>query len=119
VSKSHSARHKELTILGIVLCLLAALFAIESKLAWYGPDGSPTAQVSASKLQAAEAPRLVAQALASTLPIPHFPETAQILALILAAGAARSAPLPEKAQPARLISSSLSPHLFFRPPPAR
>ena len=108
-----------LTILGIVLCLLAALFAIESKLAWYEPVGSPTFQISASKLQAAEAPRLVAQALASSLPAPYLEEIATILAFILVIGAAGCAVLPEKAQTARALSFSFSPNLFFRPPPAR
>lgn len=108
-----------LTILGIVLCLLAALFAIESKLAWYEPVGSPTFQISASKLQAAEAPRLVAQALASSLPAPHLQEVPGILAIILVICVTRGAPLPQKAATARPISFSFSPHLFFRPPPAR
>ena len=106
-----------LTILGIVLCLLAALFAIESKLAWYEPVGSPTFQISASKLQAAEGPRLIAQALASSLPAPYLEEIATILAFII--GAAGCAVLPEKAQTARALSFGFSPNLFLRPPPAR
>jgi hypothetical protein len=101
----------------MILCLLAAVFAIEAKLAWYVPDGGITAPISASKLQAADAPRRVAQAIASSLPVLHVPEISVMLLAALAIGAERFTP-PVETQPVKLLSSQLSPHLFFRPPPA-
>jgi hypothetical protein len=115
-----SIRRSRLAILGIVLCLLAALFAVEAKIAWYSPDGSASALISSTKLQAADAPKLISRA--SSVPAPpalHFIENAAVLALALfwlalMSRAARTAP-------ARLqvsASPSFSAPLFFRPPPA-
>jgi hypothetical protein len=101
-----------------VLCVLAALFAIEAKLAWYGPDSSPASHISASKLQPTEAPRLVAQAIASSDSIAHFPAVLQIIAVSLVMGATPVAPRSADVPPVRLIAVGFSPQAFFRPPPS-
>lgn len=72
MSGEQTVHRKQLLMVGMVLCLLAALFAIEAKLAWYIPDGAPASQLSASKLQTADAPRLVAQVVAGTLAPLYF-----------------------------------------------
>lgn len=102
---------------GAVLCLLAALFAFEAKLAWFSPAGTPCAQISATKLQPADTSKLIAQALASSSQ--HFPaEAPLLLALALLAvliafffrGSVRDGLTPR-------AFSSFSPPLFRRPPP--
>jgi hypothetical protein len=73
-----------LIVLGAVLCFLAAAFAFEAKLAWFSPWGTPVAQISASKLQPADAPRLMAQALATPATTQHsLPEVPLLLAVAL------------------------------------
>ena len=104
--------------MGIVLCLLAALFAVEAKVACYGRLGSAPSQISASKLKVADAPRLVAHALASSELVLSLFGTTAIVSLTLTLGVTRWAPRPVDALPVLFLSSSFSPHLFFRPPPA-
>lgn len=112
------AARKQYLRIGVVLCLLAALFAIEAKLAWYAPDNAPASQISASKLLAADAPRIVAQAVAfSLLPLPYL-DAIFLLALVLTAAAiefVHRTPLGLPKPRAFDYSSSL----FFRPPPIR
>jgi hypothetical protein len=115
-----SVRHSRLAILGILLCLLAAVFAFEAKIAWYGPAGSASLLISSTKLQTADAPKLISHA--SSVPAPpflHFIENfASVLALALLclplmSRAARTAPAPLQVS----ASPSFSTPLFFRPPP--
>src|ERR1700693_272133 len=73
----------QLTVLGMLLCLLAALFAIEAKVAWFGPYGSPTAQISSAKLQPPDAPKIAAPIDAPSFPIAWLPQVAVILAFSL------------------------------------
>jgi len=105
--------------LGIVLCLLAAVFAFEAKLAWFSPAGSPPAQISASKLQLADAPKLVAQAL--TVPAsPRFPADIPLLlavALLLLPAVRVAYRGPQRTGDRFQASSIFSPTLFRRPPP--
>jgi hypothetical protein len=106
--------------LGIVLCLLAAVFAFEAKIAWFSPAGTPTAQISASKLQPADAPRLIAEALAAPIASQHFPSETPLLfavALLLApiAWFCFRISMPDRAEV--YASSHFSPPLFRRPPP--
>lgn len=112
-------RRRRLTALGVMLCLLAALFAIEAKLAWFSPAGSPSAQVSAAKLQLADAPRHVSQALAAPDP-QHF--SAEVPVLLLFALLLTAAPVLLSPQDSRArVSASpgfYSP-LFRRPPPQK
>jgi hypothetical protein len=100
-----------------VLCLLAALFAIEAKCAWYSPEGSPMVQVSAAKLQPADSPRLLAQVLSpATLPV--FPEVAVLFAFALTATVVHITPAWARRSAKVSALASFSPFLFFRPPPS-
>jgi hypothetical protein len=99
-----------------LLCLLAATFAVEAKIAWFGPDGSPAAQISASKLQLADAPKVAAQGHLPSFPSILFLQIAVVLAL---ASTCRSAtfPLRYTLEPIVPGSPGFFPSLFFRPPP--
>jgi|SRR6185437_2046329 len=111
-------RHSRVTALGIALCLLAAVFAIEAKVAWFSPAGSPSAQISASKLQPADGTRESGntfggahQPHSATTPLPH--EFAATVATVAAIRIRR--PLREEFV-ARVSPEFTSP-LFRRPPP--
>ena len=109
---------KRLMLPGILLCLLAAVFALEAKIAWFSPSGSSTACISSAKLQAAEAPQLVSKAISRTAPAVHVPEIFAALALIVfavpdAACISKVSQAPPSALP------GCFPSLFFRPPPVR
>lgn len=113
----HITQRWQLTVLGIVLCLLAALFAIEAKMAWFGPAGSAAVHVSSSKLQPADAPKLIAQALAPTHTAAWFPQFASLLLIVLI-----WQPMGRLPRPVRVLRVPGSPgfasSLFFRPPPS-
>jgi hypothetical protein len=110
-------RHWQWTGIGFLLCLLATLFAVEAKMAWYGPKSAPAIQISSSKLQQAEAPRLVANTYTATRTVPEFLEIGVILALVLMMGTTTAASIRSFIQPAKRISWNFPPQLFFRPPP--
>ena len=114
----HWTRQWPVTAFGVVLCLLAAVFAIEAKVAWFSPDGSPPAQISASKLQPADAPRLIAQALDSPEAVPNIlPESSLIVALALAVALLAFVPAAKRDRLEPSTSPGFSPPHFFRPPP--
>jgi hypothetical protein len=104
--------------IGVVLCLLAALFAIEAKLAWYAPDNAPASQISASKLLAADAPRIAALAVASSLAAQLFWPAILLLSMAFPVAPIAFARLTAAHLP-KPPSFSFSPSLFFRPPPIR
>ena len=112
-------RHWRLSVVGLVLCLLAAVFAFEAKIAWFSPPGTPPAQISATKLQPADAPRLIAQALATPMS-QHLPADPPLLLAVAPLLALRS-PFAFRESAADSIkayaSSSFSPPMFRRPPP--
>ena len=105
-----------LTVLGMFLCLLAAVFAVEAKMAWFGPDGGPTAQISAAKLQPADSPKVAAQGHLPSFPSILFQQIAVLLAL-----ASTSRRETFRRLSARELTAPGSPgffpSLFFRPPP--
>jgi hypothetical protein len=106
------------TAFGVILCLLAAVFAIEAKVAWFSPEGSPRAQISASKLQPADAPRLIAQALDSPAGTPHIlPESSLIVALALAVALLVFFPAVKRDRLEPSTSPGFLPPQMFRPPP--
>ncbi len=100
----------------MLLSLLVVVFAVEAKLAWFGPDGSPTAQISAAKLQPANAPRIAAPSDALSFPAAWIPQVAVVLTFVLVWRRVRALPrfLSSYAVPGspRFYSS-----FFFRPPP--
>ena len=108
------------TALGLMLCVLAALFAIEAKMAWYLPTSTPTTQISATKLQQADAPLLVAHALSSSDNfVSHLNEVAKVLSLRVIVEEPGFRWRTAETHLDRVIPSSFTPQLFFRPPPSR
>jgi hypothetical protein len=106
------------TALGIALCLLAAVFAIEAKVAWFSPAGSPSAQISASKLQTADTTRESGHAVVGAHPI----NPAEIpLPRIVAAAVATAADIPFRQPLCDVFIAKVFPDfhapLFRRPPP--
>lgn len=109
-------RHLRITVLGALLCLLAAAFAIEAKLSWYSPDGNVRVAISSDKLQPADAPRLTVH--------PTIPPAGVVLAVEALFLVGFTALFPQLTVfrgsaeigliPVRL---SFSPPHFFRPPP--
>jgi hypothetical protein len=112
-------RHSRLTALGIVLCLLAALFAVEAKIAWYCPAGTASSQISAAKLQLVDASKQILHgAPMQAPPAFDFTDNAAVVALALLCIATMS--LMARTAPRRLhvaASPGFQISLFFRPPP--
>ncbi len=108
-------RHSRLTALGIMLCLLAALFAVEAKIAWFSPAGSATAQISYAKARPAESPKALSQRLTS--PGLDFVGTATVLAAALLPAMTTMVVrrTPEHLQTG--VSPGFRSSLFYRPPP--
>jgi hypothetical protein len=112
-------RHSRLTALGILLCLLAALFALEAKLAWYSPAGSAGAQISYAKARPAEPSKALPQRFASPdAPASDFAGTANFIpaALLLAVAPAFVLTIAS-AHPKVSVSPGFCSSLFYRPPP--
>ncbi len=112
------ARRNRLTALGMVLCLLAVIFAVEAKLAWYSQDATARVELSALKLRADEAPKQIADMQGASSALPDLlPQIELILAFSLVAvvGAFR----PDNADSHLRITASPGayPPLFLRPPP--
>lgn len=110
-------RHSRLTALGIVLCVLAALFAVEAKIAWFSPAGTATAQISYNKAQPVEPSRL----LPGVFPAAAF-GPAEMTALVVAALHLPIAVLGVTFLVfvnARLCPAPQFFALFFRPPPVQ
>lgn len=108
--------------LGAVLCLLAALFSFEAKIAWYSTSPAHT-EISAAKLQPTSAPRLLAQALAAGIADSqaHLGQTNSLiawlaafslLAVVVAGQSRRDSDMTKASAP-----SGFSPFRFSRPPP--
>ena len=110
------------TALGLGLCLLAFGFAMEAKLACYGPAGGSGTDIVAAKARPADLPEVVSHGI-------HAPEPvhSQMLVVFLEA---LLAPSLRKADSLLVCNSAynylsvssaayFSPNLFFRPPPVR
>lgn len=119
VSASLRLRH---TALAICLCLLAVVFAVEAKLAWYSPAGTHESEIRAAKAWPADTSEIIvqnAQAFQATcFLIP--------LGLLAVSSAAFKAPtnfstIKSLVQPAQAVAAApfFTPHFFFRPPPTR
>jgi hypothetical protein len=113
-------RHSRLTALGIMLCVLVALFAVEAKIAWFSPEGSASAQIGFAKARPAEQPKALAQRCHSQTPAASdfaatpvlFAATLQLTSTILIVR-----PLPTRWHVS--ASPGFAAALFFRPPPIR
>lgn len=110
------------TPLALGLCLLAFLFAIEAKTAWYGPPVGFGSNVRAAKAQPVAAPEVVEHGVAA--PDPAHPHTS-FAVLPLISVALSSLCLSVQARSEILISrlpqyavAGFSFSNRFRPPPA-
>jgi hypothetical protein len=110
------------TLLTFGLCFLAFGFAMEAKLAWYGPEGGAGSDIAAAKARPADPPEVVAGGVHA--PDPVYSQSAFVfLAALTAAFVWRAdALLGHRIAYSRLSVSAaayFSPNLFFRPPPTR
>ena len=110
------------TALAIGLCLLAFFFALEAKLAWYGPQSGPDGDVHAVKALPVDTPDIVSEDVPAPDPVhPHL--SFALLAPLIAVGMADTDTLLGHAIVQRNFSVSsaayFSPNSFFRPPPVR
>ncbi len=116
------ARHNRLTALGTVMCLLAAVFFVEAKLAWYSPDSTARVELSAGKLRADDAPKLVASAPLAPAPLPDLlPQGTLIGAFVFLAAIAfyrLAVRIPAETMAVAAGPGSFPP-LYLRPPPRR
>lgn len=119
--QSFSARDARRLALAIGLCLLAFLFAVEAKLAWYSPSSGPLGAIQSAKARPADAPDEVPYAV-SSLPLASA-QTALLLAAFATTGLIKAQLCwASRVEPrAQLIFAVIfsSPERFFRPPPAR
>jgi len=116
---SAASRSFQRTALAFGLCLLAFSFAMEAKLAWYGPQAGTGSDISAAKALPADVPALIQHGAPAANPFgPLFPCA---LLFVLATGCSRtSVQLKREAAHSRFhvhVAAYFSPHCFVRPPP--
>lgn len=107
-------------LLAASLCLLAVAFAMEAKMAWYGPPAGAARSISAAKAMPADIPAATAQRPRVVHPAP--PESALmcfavLASVLLAAACASKARLLQRDLKSMSVRPPFSPPLFFRPPP--
>jgi hypothetical protein len=107
-------------VLTFGLCILAFMFAVEAKTAWYGPMGGPGSVVRAAKALPAEMPKVIEHGIPVPDPI-HPGHTFAMLASLVAEPAAVTGNPGQHEQFRRATqvsaASYFSPQFFFRPPP--
>ena len=109
-------------IFAIGLCLLALSFAMEAKLARYGPVAGPGSEVRASKALPDDAPKVVQHGVPAPNPVDAQIVFAVLAILTVSCAAGTDVMLRRNIQSARLrpvTAAYFLPYLFFRPPPAR
>jgi hypothetical protein len=110
------------SMLALLLCVLAFLFAFEAKLAWYSPARGLYGQVSATKALPVDSPALVAHGTPPPAPLQNqvtFSVLAILMAVSLGASDAVQGRRPLFTRPSFFIAFYLLPPNYFRPPPAR
>jgi hypothetical protein len=107
-------------VLASTLCVLAVAFAMEAKMAWYGPAAGLKSGITDAKAMPADMPKLVAHRLIA--PAPVAPQTYFFIPFFLIAAtfflarfSRRLAIAPGPSGDVR--HSFFSPFVFFRPPP--
>ena len=110
------------TALACSLCLLAFVFAVEAKTAWYGPTVGPGSDVRAAKALPVSVPRIVQHGSQTTAPV--YPLISIVLlSAFLATSLAGSDLIAGRNLPLAPVRVSSAPYFssqsFFRPPPSR
>jgi hypothetical protein len=108
-------------LLASTLCVLAVAFAMEAKMAWYGPAAGLKSEITDAKAMPADMPRLVGHGLVA--PVPAAPQIHFLIPAILMAAAFFRAGFarPLSIAPLALENARhffFSPFHFYRPPPA-
>jgi hypothetical protein len=113
--------HFRRTFLASALCLLAFVFAVEAKTAWYRAAGRAAGSISAAKALPASTPKLVQHGISAS----HSSPAQALLALLVVASASWIAALATRAHGTVLChdlpsfnATWFSPACFLRPPPA-
>jgi hypothetical protein len=107
--------------LALGLCLLAVLFAVEAKTAWYGPANGLGVDIQSQKALPADLPTAISHGISAC---PHAPFPLALLLFASLAATARKGPdcLPGIDIDFNHIPFFSAPYfsagLFFRPPPA-
>jgi hypothetical protein len=122
MARISASRNFKRTALAVGLCVLAFVFAMEAKMAWYSTAGGSGTEIAAAKARAADLPEVVAHGIPA--PDPVHP---QVFFVFLAALTAASLWKPDVLSGRRFVHSDLaissvayfSSNLFFRPPPVR
>ncbi len=107
-------------LFAMALCLLAVVFAVEAKIAWYLPPHTVGREVQAAKAMPADIPQAIQHGLPSQAPLFFFLPLTILIALaeryfrrpVSFSGMQESDRSPSS-------SPAFSPSSFFRPPPAR
>lgn len=109
------------TAIALLLCVLAFAFAMEAKLACYGPSRGSDNELHAAKACPADAPDLLAQGIQALAPV-HSPALIVLFAAFVFFSLPSAAWLRMRALAAlhspRFASRYFFHHLFFRPPPS-
>jgi len=104
------------------LCFLAFSFAMEAKMAWYGPVEGPGSSVRAAKAMPADTPELVFHGVPTPDPLhPQFPAVllAELAAVLLMGTAAFERLGAARGHATVPATHHFYPGVFFRPPPVR
>jgi hypothetical protein len=107
-------------VIAVCLCMLAFAFAMEAKLAWYGPAGGPGSDIRAAKACPTKLLQIVARGTSTPKPVLHEVHSAflgRCARLCLPAAKVLDRGAASIERPFILLPLSGS-NLFFRPPPA-
>jgi hypothetical protein len=102
------------------LCLLAVVFAVEAKTAWFGPVDGPGSAVRAAKALPASMPKVIQHGV--LVPDPIHPQISFAILTAFVAEQQAGAEVPAQNRFFRnhiAVSRAayFSPSIFFRPPP--
>jgi hypothetical protein len=117
----NTVRALRCSVFAFALCILAVLFAVEAKLAWYSPAGTSVSDISAAKARPFEYPKVLSQSFIAPdsahaqLAFAHFAAFTATTAI----NSNETASVPNFISKKFFTASNFSPHLFYRPPPAR
>jgi hypothetical protein len=121
MTRFFASTHMRRNTLALGLCLLAVLFALEAKTAWYGPANGPGTDIQNQKARPVDLPAVVSHGV-STLPLATFPLALIFLGSVGAIAGTSAHFLRSVDVDFDHIRVSTAPYfspaLFFRPPPA-
>jgi hypothetical protein len=117
-----ASRTLRCTALAFGLCILAFVFAMEAKLAWYGPASGPGCDIRAAKACPADTATVVSHGSSAPIPVHPLIPFVVLAAFTAACLLKTDVLLKRNIEHNRLPVAStfcFSSNLFFRPPPVR